>query len=351
MADTGFIRPALPDLIEQVRADLLARMGLDELLRRADGEVQARVQAGGLHSLYGFIDYLAAQILPDTADTAWLDRHASLWGVLRKTATAATGTVSMAAGNGVTVPAGTVLQRAGGGDYTVTTDAAASGGVIVATVQATTAGAAGNLPAGARLTLVSPVPGAQSTAVVVDVSGGADIETDADLRARLIARIQAPPHGGNRSDYEAWALEVAGVTRAWVYPHHLGAGTVGVTFVCDGRTDIIPTETEVSAVASHIDVLRPVTAAVTVFAPVADPLALSIRLTPDGAATRAAVEAELRDFLSREAEPGGTLYLSRLREAISLATGEYRHDLVSPAADVVSPAGHIAVLGDITWLS
>ena len=45
MADTGFTRPTLPELIEQVRADLLARLGLDELLRRADGEVQARVAA------------------------------------------------------------------------------------------------------------------------------------------------------------------------------------------------------------------------------------------------------------------------------------------------------------------
>lgn len=351
MADTGFTRPTLPELIEQVRADLLARLGLDELLRRANGEVQARVQAAALHSLYGFIDYLARQVLPDTADTDWLERHASLWGVVRKAATAAAGTVTVSATTGVTIPAGTVLQRPGLGDYTVATDATAAGGVATVTVTAATPGQAYNLPAGARLTLVSPVAGAQSTAIVVDVSGGADIEADDALRDRLLARIQAPPHGGNAADYEAWALQVPGVTRAWVYRHHMGPGTVGLAFVCDGRADIVPTGAEVAAMAAHIDTLRPVTATVVVFAPVAAPLALTIRLNPDSAATRAAVSAELRDFLAREAVPGGTLYLSRLREAISQAAGEYRHELVAPAADVVSPAGRIATLGVITWLA
>ncbi|GAA4258925.1 baseplate J/gp47 family protein [Azospirillum formosense] len=352
MADTGFTRAGLPELIEQTRADLLARLGLDELLRRADGEVQARVLGGALHSVYGYIDYLARQILPDTADAAWLERHASLWGVARKAATAAAGTVSITAAAGVTVPAGTVLQRPGGGaDYTVTADVAAIGGTAMATVQAAAVGAASNLPPGARLTLVSPVAGAQSTAVVVDVSGGADIEADADLLARLLARIRTPPHGGAAADYVAWALEVPGVTRAWVYAHHQGVGSVGVAFVCDGRASIIPTPADVAAMQAHLDEVRPVTAAVLAFAPVADPVALSIRLTPDSAATRAAVAAELQDFLAREAIPGGTLYLSRLREAISQAAGEFRHELVAPAADVVSPAGHIAQLGVITWLA
>lgn len=351
MADTGFTRPTLPELIEQVRADLLARLGLDELLRRADGEVQARVQAAALHSLYGFIDYLARQVLPDTADTDWLDRHAGLWGVQRKAAAAATGTVTVSATTGVTIPAGTVLQRAGLGDYTVATDATAAAGVATVTVTAATPGQAHNLPAGARLTLVSPVAGAQSTAIVADVSGGADIEADDDLRDRLLARIQAPPHGGNAADYEAWALQVPGVTRAWVMPHHMGAGTIGLSFVCDGRADIIPSPGEVASMAAHIEALRPVTAAVTVYAPAPAPLPLTIRLTPDAMAIRAAVQAELHDFLAREAVPGGTVHLSRLREAISLASGEYRHELAAPAADVVAAPGHILVLGDITWLS
>jgi uncharacterized phage protein gp47/JayE len=350
MVETGFARPTLPALIEEVRADLLARLSQDEVLRRSDLEVQARVQAAALHSVYGYISWLARQILPDTADSDWLDRHASWWGVSRKPAAKATGTVTVTTTAGATIPAGSVLQRAGIGDYVTTEEVTAVGTSTTLSVEAATAGAAGNLPAGARLTLISPIAGVQSTAVVVEISSGADVEGDDELRDRIRDRIRQPPHGGARHDYETWALEVAGVTRAWVYPSHLGLGTVGVTFVLDGRDDIIPTAGEVAAVQAYIDERRPVTADVTVIAPVADPLNLSIRLNPDSTAIRAAVEAELRDFLGREAEPGGTIYLSRLREAISIATGEYRHDLVSPVADVVAATGHIAVLGTITWV-
>jgi uncharacterized phage protein gp47/JayE len=351
MADTGFARPTLSELIEEVRTDLLARLTQDEVLRRADLEVQARVQAAALHSVYGYISYLARQILPDTADSDWLDRHASWWGVTRKAASKATGTVTATTTAGVTIPAGTVLQRAGLGDYVTTAEVTAAGATATLAVEAATAGAAGNLSVGARLALVSPIAGVQSTVVVVEISGGADVEADDELRGRIRERIRQPPHGGAAHDYETWALEVAGVTRAWVYPSHLGLGTVGVTFVADGREDIIPTAGEVDAVQAYIDERRPVTADVTVFAPIAEPLDLSIRLNPDSATSRAAVEAELLDFLGREAEPGGTLYLSRLREAISLAAGEFRHDLVAPVADVTADPGHIAVLGSITWVA
>lgn len=349
MAETGFARPTLPTLVEQIRADLLARLSQDDVLRRSDLEVQARVQAAALHAVYGFVSHLARQILPDTADSDWLDRHASWWGIARKAASVASGTVTATATSGVTIPAGTVLQRAGVGDYATTAEVTAADGTATLPVEAATAGAAGNLSAGALLTLVSPIAGVQSTAVVVEIAGGAEVESDDDLRARVRDRIRLPPHGGAEHDYEAWALEVAGVTRAWVYPSLAGIGTVGVCFVADGREDIVPTPAEVEAVQAYIDARRPVTADVTVFAPVADALDLSIELDPDSTATRAAVAAELADFLTREAEPGATIHLSRLREAISIATGEYRHDLVSPAADVVSDAGHIAILGTITW--
>ncbi|MBP2314891.1 baseplate J/gp47 family protein [Azospirillum soli] len=350
MPETGFARPTLPTLVEQVRADLLARLSQDEVLRRSDLEVQARVQAAALHSLYGFIDYVARQILPPTADTDVLERHAAWWGIARKPATAASGLTTLMAAEGTVIPAGTVLQRIGAGDYRSAAEAVALSGVASVEVEAAFTGTLGNLPAGARLQLVSPIAGAQGVATVVEVSGGADAETDADLLARLQDRVRQPPHGGNRHDYEAWALEVPGVTRAWVYRHRQGLGTVGIAFVMDGRVSIIPTPDEVAAVQAYIDERRPVTSEAVVFAPIPDPLNLTIRVSPDSTAVREAVEAELRDFVAREAEPGGTLHLSRLREAISSAAGEFRHELIAPLAEVVASAGHIAVPGAITWV-
>lgn len=91
------------------------------------------------------------------------------------------------------------------------------------------------------------------------------------------------------------------------------------------------------------------TADVTVFAPVAVDLDLNITVSPNTAAVKAAVEAELKALLRREAVPGGTLYLSKIREAISIAAGENNNVLNSPTANVTTSTGELLVLGDITW--
>ena len=60
-------------------------------------------------------------------------------------------------------------------------------------------------------------------------------------------------------------------------------------------------------------------------------------------------EAELRDLIRREAEPSGTLLISHIREAISVAAGERDHVLVTPAANVECDIGEVPTFGDITW--
>jgi uncharacterized phage protein gp47/JayE len=344
-----FNRPTLQDLIDRVRSDLLARLALDDPLRRSDAETYARVHAGAVHGLYGYLDWLASQLLIDTAESEILERHASIWGVARKAASRAIGIATFATNVGAVIPLGTRLQAFDGVEYETTAEGTAIAATLDLAIQAIDAGAAGNRTTGQMLTLTSPVAGVQASATAGELSGGADPETDTALRARLLARIQAPPHGGAEADYVAWALEVAGVTRAWVYPAELGLGTVTVRFVRDDDASLIPDAAEVAAVQAHIDALRPVTAALTVVAPVAVPLNLTIAVTPDTSTVRSAVQAELADLLRREAEPGGTILISHIREAISLAAGETNHVLTVPAADVTHTTGQIATLGTITW--
>jgi uncharacterized phage protein gp47/JayE len=217
-------------------------------------------------------------------------------------------------------------------------------------IEAIVAGADSNAPEGTQLKLLSPVVGVQSTAVTGELAGGADTELDDDLRSRLLTRIRQAPHGGADFDYVEWALDVAGVSRAWAYPRELGAGTVTVRFMTDGLTaDGIPSAESVTAVQSYIDNVRPVTADVTVIAPVPVAMNPTINLNPNSAAVQAAVKAELSDLLKREAVPGATILVSHLREAISIAMGETDHVLVSPTADVDHTTGQIPVLGTITW--
>src|SRR5690606_18623762 len=125
---------------------------------------------------------------------------------------------------------------------------------------------------------------------------------------------------------------------------------VGVAFVRDDDSGtIIPDPGEVNDVQDYIDDRRPVTATVTVYAPQADPLDFNISVTPNTQPVKDAVQAELEDFIRRTAEPGGTLLISQIREAISSAAGEFAHVLHSPLTDQVAASGDIFVMGNITW--
>lgn len=343
-----FNRPPLTALVKSLRDDMLSRVGDEALLRRADAEVYARVFAGAAHGMYGYEDWIARQIIWDTCDDDILDRWASMWlEVPRKAASKAIGTATFVLAALVVVPAGAVLSAFDGVQYITTADSVLG----IAPVIAVVAGAAGNRVAGQALSLTSPVAGAQTQAICSELSSGADIETTASLRARLIARVQTPPDGGSANDYRTWALQVAGVTRAWVAPLEQGAGTVTVRFVRDNDAgSLIPDASEVATVLAYLDTKRPATAILFVVAPVASALNFAIALTPSTTAVKAAVEVELRDLLLREAAPGVTLLLSHIREAISLATGETDSVLSSPTTNVVSAIGTMPVFGAITWL-
>lgn len=348
-----FQRPTLSQLLDRSNEDFDGRLpGADSRLRRSVLDVLARVHAGGMNGLYGYLDDIALQALPDTATGDVLRRWATTFGVEPKPAEPAVGVASLTGVNGSTVLAGAVLQRLDGVEYVTTADATIAGGVATVAIEAVVPGDAGLAATGVGLTFASPVAGIASAAVVAapGLAGGADAETEEALRGRLLDRLRQPPHGGAAADYVRWAREVPGVTRAWCYPLLNGLGTVGVTFVMDGREDIIPEAGDVTAVDAWIAPRRPVTADVDVFAPDPVELDLTIELTPDTAETRAAVEAELKDLLARDAEPGGDILISRIREAVSIAAGESDNIITVPSADVSHATGELAVLGTITWV-
>lgn len=346
-----FSRPSLDAIIQRVSADALSRLAVEDVLRRSDVNVYARVFSGAAHSLYGFIDWVSRQVIYDTAEAEILERWSSIWGISRKPAAAATGSVTFAVQAGAVIPSGTLLQALDGVRYETTADATVSAPTATAPVAAVDAAAAGNRSAGQSLTLVSPVLGVLPAVTAGELSGGADVESDEDLRSRFLSRLRQPPHGGADYDYVSWALEVPGVTRAWCYPHELGLGTVTVRFVRDADASIIPDAGEVAAVQDYLDARRPVTAQLTVVAPVAVPLNFTLTgLVPSTSTVRAAVEAELQDLIFREAVPGGTILISHLRAAISAAAGEEDHVLTSPAANVTHAAGEMATMGTVTWV-
>lgn len=342
----SFERPTLKEIIDRINADAQSRLNATQL-RRSNAKVFSRVMAGASHELHSHIEYMSRQMFFDTADSEYLDRWASIFGLMRKAATKATGSVTFSySGDPVEIPVGTLLQS--GTDQQYETVTAVEDGV--AKIQALIAGTAANLDAGDEISLISPISGVYSEVVCSEISGGTDIEDDESLRTRLLARVQNPPHAGTAEDYEAWALEVEGITRAWVYPMENGNGTITIRCVCDDLPDIRPTNEMLERVKNHIDTVRPVTAIVTVTAPTLQSVDITIsELDPNNESVKARIREELSDMFIREASPGGRIYLSHIRAAISMASGENDHTVVSPTDDVVPETGVLLTLGEVIW--
>lgn len=346
------VRPKLSELIERGRSDVETRLpGADSRLRHSVLDVLVRVHAGALAGLYGYISSVADQIIIDTASGEYLARHAAIWGVRRKAAVAAIVSATATGTNGAVIPAASELTRSDGTIYVTRAAATISAGSATIMVEAAEAGPNGDIGSGTPLTFSSAVSGVNSgVAVIATTTAGAAEEDDGSLKARLLERIRTPPQGGAVGDYVGWALAQSGVTRAWCYPGWLGAGTVGLTFVMDGRPNPIPLSGDVDAVQAALDILRPVTADLTVFAPATVAVPFTITAAPSTPEVRAAIVAELDDLFRREATPGGTLYLSRMREAISLSEGEFSHELTLPAANFTADPGVLPVRGVVTFL-
>ena len=349
---SDFERPSLSTLIDRAESDINSRLtGADSRLRRSVLGTLARVVSGGLHGLYGYADHIADQTLPDTATEA-LPRHAAIWGIAPKAATLAIGPVHVTGTDGADVPAGTELQRLDGTIYQTIADTELVGGARDIAVTAVVAGTVGNATAGTALSFISPVAGVNSAAVVASggLTGGNDAETNEQLRARLLQLIRKRPQGGSAADFETWTLEVPGVTRVWVYRNWMGPGTVGITFVMDGRENIFPTNDDLNTVLAYLTPRRPICADLYVFAPTPLPIEFVVRMVPDNANTRAGATAGLKEMVERDAEPGGAILLSRIHEALSTTPGETDHTLYSPVADIDAPAAHLPVFQSVSFV-
>lgn len=347
-------RPTLSDIDARLRAAVESRLpGVDPALRRSLIGAITRSVAGAHHEMYGYLAWIAEQAFPDRASSVELARWAAIWGIERVAPATATGTLYVGGTLGAAIPSGTLWRRPDGVEYRSTELALiVSPGAATVSVTAVAPGATGNAVMDTPVTLLSPLAGIVSGGHVIEVAGGADSESDESLRTRLLARLRARPQGGSADDYVQWARAAhPDVTRAWAHAHTPAPGDVTVYPMTDTATaDGIPDAHIVAAVTTYIAAHRPVTAAVTVLAPTPDPLDVTISgITPDSAAVRAEVEAEIADMIRRDSRPGGTILVSRLREAISGAAGETDHVLVAPVADVTHTAGQIAVPGTVTW--
>lgn len=354
--------PTLKGLAERTARSFRANlMGSDAFLWPNNLAVSAKVIAGAVWEAFSFLDYIQRHILVHTStDPWWVERHAAEYGMARLPATYAVGSALISGDSDVAVPAGIVLQRADGLQYEVTQGGQTNnGGEAEVAVRALTAGKAGNAAPGVGLAMTVPMSRLNTAAEVATagIGAGADTEGTESLRERVLFRKRMPPHGGAAHDYVAWAREINGVTRVFVDPvtSTNGRNSVGIWFLMDATyPNGIPQASDVAGVSAYIDTVRPAGAILAIAAPVAAAIDIGIdNLSPDTVAVRNAIHAELADLFRRSAvstlTSPLTLYRSQITEAIAIATGEQHHVLTSPATDVALPAGHVPVLGTVSF--
>jgi uncharacterized phage protein gp47/JayE len=372
-----FPRPTLTALRTQAMQDVTASdlPNADGFLRRSVLRVLAWVQAGLASLHYGYLDWICRQATPFTATDEYLEAWAALapTPVLREAPTYASGPATWFGLVGTPLPAGTVVNRGDLVQYATTADATVgSGGTVTVTVQALVAGSAGNCDSGTPLTLASPIGGVTAAgAASGPITGGNDLEQDGPLRTRMLESYAAPPHGGNQADFVTWALQVAGVTRAWCAPNLAGPGTVSVFFMMDqaeaayggfpqGSNGVAAAETRDTAatgdqlaVANAIYPLRPVTMLVYAVAPQAQMQAFTIAgLASISTAQQAQVSAALTALFLLKDSPLATTSIeqSDCAAAISAIGGLPSFAITSPSSwPITSGEGYLFTLGTVTY--
>jgi len=226
-------------------------------------------------------------------------------GIQRKPATYAKGQVYIE--GTVSISTGDIFQTESGIRFKATESITVTGAGYV-NVQAVTAGAEGNVQAKFVNYMPINIPGVTAVTNNEPMTGGYDIESDAELLQRYYERIKTPPTSGNKSQYKMWAKEVTGVGDARVIPLWNGNNTVKVILI---GSDKEPAGADVvTSVQSYIDPgasgegkgVAPVGAYCTVVS--ADAKLVNVAFTAldkDQAYTdpqiKAKVEAKLKEYL------------------------------------------------------
>lgn len=169
----------------------------------------------------------------------YLDARVVDRGIVRKPAVKAVGQVLVTGTQSTVIPAGTIFSTTTDlitgtpAIEFVAIDKAVIGvdGTTLVPIEAVMAGPDGNVPVGAINQLTKPINGVTSVTNQEPTVGGTPEESDEDLIARYIEKVQKPNETGNKNSYVLWAKEVPGVGDAVVIPLWSGPGTVKVAVV------------------------------------------------------------------------------------------------------------------------
>jgi uncharacterized phage protein gp47/JayE len=343
-------RPQLTgETLDRIRARLSARANLgldprspaflDAIVGSLFGDLEGPA-ALALDEFYDFAELVARAVIPATSFGVWLDDWAESVGLERRDEAFAGGTVTFTGTNGTAIVAGQQVTTTAAADGDPIAFQVIAGGTIGAgltidlAVTALEAGSAGNVPA-ATITIPTPaISGVSAVTNALATTGGADIEDDESLNARVREALAGETGSGTIADYVRWGKQQPGIGFVTVRPVARGAGTVDV-YVTDLNNDPLPSP----AVAAFQAVLDPVTGQGLGLAPIGHDVLV---LTP--AATAVTVTATVSHLAGYSltgaagTRATGALITASIRRYIDgLAVGDdvVRNKVVAAIVDVV----------------
>lgn len=325
-----------------------------ELGAGCDLSVRLYALAAQVYALWVQSEWVTRQAFPQTASGAYLDSHAQLRGLERKQAVAARGIVRFTAGEAAQtpreIPAGTVCMTAGLVRFETAEAAVLPAGElwVDVPVQALTAGTAGNVAAGAILTMAVAPVGIVQCINPAPCTGGADAETDEGLRQRVLDTFRRLPNGANAAFYEQEALSFDQVAAAAVVPRPRGTGSVDVVVTTAGG---LPGQELLEKLEDYFEQRREIAVDVQVRAPETETVHVQVQVAAAAGADQGAVlervENTLRGWFTG-ARLGQSVLRARLGNLIFQCAGVENYVIVSPAADAAVQADVLPVLGTLT---
>lgn len=338
---------SLQDLVRIVENAMAVQFyGQSSTLRKGVLKVLAHVLGAMLYMMSLIAKRIWKNRFVSTCDVSALDGFGAEYGIPHKAPVCASGKAKISLVEGidsVVITQGTALiDPVSKKEYEVTETTTVAISNLFVPVSAINYGADSDLLTGGVLEFrdsdVDGVESIVSEGIVggklegVEVDGEVQVwgELAEEYRARLLNRVQNPPHGGAANDYWQWAMSFPFVTDAYVFANNPNSNSVTIALANYSAVDLSVNADQASEVSDYIcdDSRRPITADVRVLGVTAVNVGISARVSPFNASVKENVTAAIKQYL-RGIGPGKTVDLSQMSADVLAASNAQSFNVTS----------------------
>ncbi|HAR86517.1 MAG TPA: hypothetical protein DCR69_12370, partial [Clostridium sp.] len=237
--------------------------------------------------------------------------------------------------------------------FSTTVEATILSGSAEIPIKSENIGSKYNVLANTIINLPVSIVGISSVNNNLTTTGGTNIETDEELKSRLLLQIQNPATSGNPAHYKLWTMSVDGVGACKIFSLWNGPGTVQVVIVDSNKK--VANETLINSVADYIETQRPIGPTVSVISAAEKVINVDVTLTINTGYTletiKTSIEENINKYLQDIAFNADYVSYARIGGIILDTDGviDYSNlQLNNLMANIAISAKEVAVLGTVT---